>query len=195
MKQKGVAIIVGAFLLTVLALSAVSFARGAFSYYGGQSGVSTAQATGTGPAWRGATTGPSGEACGNCGAGSGRGFGGGASVWAQALKMTEDEFRAARSSGATIEQLAEKQGLTIDEVTTRYLAAQKARLDSLVEQGKLTRAQADTMLNTMKERMTDRLDDPVGPPAWAGRGNGQNGANGAPGACSGNCPNCTTTEQ
>jgi len=194
MKQKGVAIIVGAFLLTVLALSAVSFARGAFSYYGGQSGVPTAQASGTGPAWRGATTCPSGKACGNCGAGSGRGFGG-VSVWAQALNITEDEFRAARSSGATIEQLAEKQGLTIDEVTTRYLAAQEARLDSLVEQGELTRAQADTMLNTMKERMTARLDDPCGPPAWAGCGNGQKGANGVQGGCFGNCPNYTTTEQ
>lgn len=194
MKQKGVAIIVGAFLLTVLALSAVSFARGAFSYYGGQSTVSTAQATGTGPAWRGATTAASGEACGGCGGGSGCGFGG-ASAWAEALNMTEDEFRAARSSGATIEQLAERQGLTVDEVTTSFLAARKTRLDSLVEQGELTREQADTMLNTMKERMTDRLDDPSGPPAWAGRGNGQYGAKGARGACSGNCSNSTTTEQ
>ena len=62
---------------------------------------------------------------------------------AQVLGITRAELQADFAKGMTLHQIADTKGVTLDQFTTRVMAAEKARLDAEVKAGKITQAQAD----------------------------------------------------
>ena len=79
------------------------------------------------------------------------------------LGLTRDEVRTKIEAGSSLAQIATAQGKTVDGLKQAIIAGTKERLDAAVADGKLTTAQAKTML----ERLTERIDDIVnrtGPP-------------------------------
>lgn len=71
---------------------------------------------------------------------------------ADALGMSVDELEAAIADGATIWELADKQGVDVADVWAAMDAARADELEELVEAGVLTQAQADWMLSAMQHR-------------------------------------------
>jgi hypothetical protein len=92
---------------------------------------------------------------------------------AKALGMTADELTAEIASGKTAWQIAEAQGMTIDEFRQVMLDARAAALDQAVKDGVITQAQADAFK--------------AHTPPMMGGGTGYGGGQGA-GHLNGNCP-------
>lgn len=63
-----------------------------------------------------------------------------------ALGLTEEEFRTALHEGRTIAQLAEAGNTTVEQLQEARLTAARTALDTLVEDGSVTREQADELL-------------------------------------------------
>lgn len=85
------------------------------------------------------------------------------------LGLTGEELRGKIEAGSSLAQVATAQGKTVDGLKQAILAGAKDRLDQAVADGKLTAAQAKTML----DRLTERIDDIVnrtGPPEHGPRG-------------------------
>jgi hypothetical protein len=74
---------------------------------------------------------------------------------AKALGISEDQLWERLRDGKTLEQIAKAEGKSLDDVRSAVSKALKERFDAAVKAGKLTRAQADEML----EHLTERLDD------------------------------------
>ena len=92
---------------------------------------------------------------------------------ATALGMTEDELRTAlEPDGTTLAQVAEDQGVPVDDLVAALVQAQEEKIAAAVEDGRLTQAEADEWLADVEERVTERVnsDAPVrGPghgPRW-----------------------------
>lgn len=68
------------------------------------------------------------------------------SVIARTLGLTETELMTALRDGKTIAQLAQEKGVSTETIVNALVAAEKARLDQAVADGKLTQAQADALL-------------------------------------------------
>jgi polyhydroxyalkanoate synthesis regulator phasin len=95
-----------------------------------------------------------------------RGFGGGIghhglalglgdmSTVAESLGIGEDELRAALADGQTIAEIAEEQGVDVQDVIDDIVAAQRERLDEAVAEGHLTQEEADEFLAGAEERVT-----------------------------------------
>jgi hypothetical protein len=71
------------------------------------------------------------------------------------LGLTEAELRSELESGKTLAQIATAHGKTVDGLVGAILNAAKEKLDAAVAAGRLTRAEADSMLAGLKERVTD----------------------------------------
>ena len=69
---------------------------------------------------------------------------------ASEIDMTFDELITALQNGQTIAQLAEAKGISLDTLRQAAITAATAALNDLVEQGVITRAQADWMLSHMQ---------------------------------------------
>lgn len=85
------------------------------------------------------------------------------------LGLTREELRTKIEAGSSLAQVATAQGKTVDGLKQAIIAGAKDRLDQVVADGKLTAAQAKTML----DRLTERIDDIVnrtGPPEHGPRG-------------------------
>jgi hypothetical protein len=80
------------------------------------------------------------------------GFGGALSTVAESLGIDEDELRSALEDGRTIAEIAEEQGVDVQDVVNDIVAAQRARLDEAVAEGHLTREDADDILAGAEER-------------------------------------------
>jgi polyhydroxyalkanoate synthesis regulator phasin len=74
---------------------------------------------------------------------------------AEALGITRRELAERLRDGKTLEAIAKAEGKSVGDVRKAVESKLKERLDEAVEEGKLTREQADRML----ERITDHLDD------------------------------------
>jgi AraC-like DNA-binding protein len=74
---------------------------------------------------------------------------------AEYLGLTEAELRTKLNQGQTLAQIAKAQGKSVAGLKDAMLKATKAKLDQLVEDGRLTQAEADEMY----ERFQSRLDD------------------------------------
>jgi hypothetical protein len=86
-------------------------------------------------------------------------------VWtavAQELGLTYDQLQAELKT-KTLEQLAQEKNIKIEKLQQVYKTAHKAALDQLVQEGKLTREQADWMIQRM---------DAAGYPMLNGAGRG-----------------------
>ncbi len=94
-------------------------------------------------------------------------------VWADALGMTLDEFAAAVQGGKTVAALAEEKGLTVEVLVDKAMEARQAALQQAVADGRLTRAQADAMLEQMRTNMAERLQNGGTPGANCPRLDGQ----------------------
>ncbi len=78
---------------------------------------------------------------------------------ASLLGATVDEVKDAWAKGQTLEELANAKGMTDEQLQEKMQAARKAemqeRLQTLVEKGVVTQAQADQHQQVMEERMAD----------------------------------------
>jgi hypothetical protein len=100
-------------------------------------------------------------------------------VIAEYLGLTQAQLRTQLESGKTLAEVAKAQGKTVAGLEDAIVAAAKTKLDAAVTAGKLTAAQAATMLDDLKSHVDDMVNR-TGPPP--------RGPHGAPGA-----PATTTT--
>jgi hypothetical protein len=87
-----------------------------------------------------------------------RGFllgpGGDLSTLADSLGIDEDRLRSDLEDGKTIADIAEEQGVDVQDVVDDIVAAQRERLDEAVADGDLTQEEADEILAGAEERVT-----------------------------------------
>ena len=89
---------------------------------------------------------------------------------AKALGITRAELREQLQDGKTLADIAKAEGKSLDDVKAAVKASVKKRLDAAVKAGRITRAQADDMLDHLAEHV-DRLGEGRG----FGRGPGKFG--------------------
>ncbi|MDA8218026.1 MAG: hypothetical protein M0Z94_10470 [Dehalococcoidales bacterium] len=90
---------------------------------------------------------------------------------AKALGMTQEELRTALRDGKSIADLASEKGITAEQIKTAVVDATKARLDQAVAAGNLTQAQADRILQTVKDMPAESFLQEWCRPAWPLRPN------------------------
>jgi polyhydroxyalkanoate synthesis regulator phasin len=76
------------------------------------------------------------------------------STVADSLGISEDELRDALADGQTIAEIAEEQGVDVQDVIDDIVAAQRERVDEAVAEGRLTQEEADELLAGAEERVT-----------------------------------------
>lgn len=95
------------------------------------------------------------------GIGGGMGMGGPQSslvaVAAQQLGMTQAELQAELSAGKSIAQVAGEKDVAVETIVDAFVATRKARMDTAVAAGRMTQAQADAMLATVRANATARI--------------------------------------
>lgn len=161
-------VLVAALLISVFALSAISFARNGNPY---RPSVTQEAVSNTEPA-------PQPGNCCGYGIQNSNIKGSRFSLWAQALGISEDALRLYLSQGKTIADIAKEKGLDLDEVVSKVLSKDKEYLDTLVSQGKITEEDKERILQFRKERLLERANTGLGKPSWAngrscGRGCGR----------------------
>jgi uncharacterized protein YidB (DUF937 family) len=103
-------------------------------------------------------------------AGPHRGFGhagfGGLDAAASYLGITEAQLRTELEGGKTLAQVAQAHGKSVDGIVDALVADAKKHVDAAVAAGRLTQAQADELLNGLRDRITSRVNSraPEGPP-------------------------------
>jgi len=88
------------------------------------------------------------------------------------LGMTPEAIQAERLAGKSLAQIAEAKDISEDTLISTILDAKKADLAQLVADGKLTQAQADTMLSHMESQVKTMVERTA-----VGRPTGQPGVN------------------
>jgi predicted DNA-binding protein (UPF0251 family) len=88
----------------------------------------------------------------------GHGPGPGLDAAATYLGVTEAQLRTELESGKTLAQIATAHGKTVDGLVGALVDAAKKKLDAAVTNGRLTRAEADSMLTNLKSRITDLVN-------------------------------------
>lgn len=81
------------------------------------------------------------------------GFPGGLDAAAEALGLSEDELRDALRDGDTLADVAEEQGTSVDDLVRAMVDAARADLENAVEDGRMTDAMRDSMLESLDERI------------------------------------------
>lgn len=74
------------------------------------------------------------------------------------LGVTAAELRTQLLAGTTLADLAKAKGKSVDGLVSALVADAKKRLDAAVETGRITRTQADQMLQNAKQRLTDSVN-------------------------------------
>ena len=93
------------------------------------------------------------------------------------LGMTEAEIQAARLAGKSLADLAQAKGVSKDALIKAILDEHKADLAKMVDDGKMTEAQADAMISRMQEQVTLMVERTGTGPMWQNQsGQGQNSA-------------------
>jgi hypothetical protein len=92
------------------------------------------------------------------------------------LGITEAELRTQLAGGKTLAEVAKAKGKSVDGLVSALVADEKKELDAAVAAGRLTQNQAETILESAKQRATDlvkgepsprahwRFGGPPGPP-------------------------------
>jgi hypothetical protein len=93
----------------------------------------------------------------------GRGFGhvgflGKLDAAADYLGLTEAQLRTQLERGKSLAQIAQAQGKSVDGLIDTLVSAAKEKLDDAVAAGRLTRAQADEMLQNLRDRITSLVN-------------------------------------
>lgn len=76
---------------------------------------------------------------------------------AEALGITTDELDAAREAGTSIAEIADAQGVALDDVVAAIVDAKVERLDAKVAAGDLTEAEAAERLAAAEERALEQV--------------------------------------
>jgi len=92
--------------------------------------------------------------------------------------MTVEEVHEALAEGQTVAELAESQGMTLEDVVDALIAPMVERSRQAVEDGRITQEQADERIEQMEERLLQMLESGSG----FGTGMGRGGFRGHPGA-------------
>ena len=112
-----------------------------------------------------------------------------ADIVAKLTGLNVADVRTSRQAGKSFTEIAATKGVPADKVVSSTLDARKTALDAAVKDGRITQAQADTMLANMKARLSDRVNsttagcDGTGGGMGGGRGGRGGGCGG--GACLG----------
>jgi polyhydroxyalkanoate synthesis regulator phasin len=88
-------------------------------------------------------------------------FGEKLSAAADYLGLTEAELRTKLNAGRTLAGIAKARGKSVDGLKQAILNEAKKKLDQLVEEGELTRAEADGMLARRKAHIDDLVEQGV----------------------------------
>jgi uncharacterized protein YidB (DUF937 family) len=96
----------------------------------------------------------------------GPGHFGGLDPAAAYLGLTEEQLRTELESGKTLAQVAQAHGKSITGLVDALVADVKKHVDAAVAAGRLTQAQANELLNGLRDRITSRVNsrEPDGPP-------------------------------
>ena len=73
------------------------------------------------------------------------------------LGLTEAQLRSDLEGGKTLAQIAQERGKSVDGLIDAMTAEAKNHLDDAVAAGRITQAQADSILADLKQRITDRV--------------------------------------
>jgi uncharacterized protein YidB (DUF937 family) len=79
------------------------------------------------------------------------------------LGISEEQLRSELEDGKTLAQIAQAHGKSVAGLVDALVAGAKQRLDAAVAAGRLTQAQANEMLNGLRDRITSLVNS--GPPA------------------------------
>ena len=74
------------------------------------------------------------------------------------LGLTEAELRTQLEAGKSLADVAKAQGKSVSGLVDALLADAKAKVAAAVKDGRLTQAQADDLLNGLKDRITDLVN-------------------------------------
>jgi flagellar biosynthesis chaperone FliJ len=96
---------------------------------------------------------------------------------ADALGMTAEDVREALADGQTIAEMAEAQGVALEDLVDALMDPTIERLEQAVEDGRLTQDEADEQIEQMAERLLEGLESGTG----FGRGMMRGGFGGRPG--------------
>lgn len=103
---------------------------------------------------------------------------------AEVIGITADELREQLVAGATIAEIAEANGTSIDDVADAIVAQMETHLADHVADGDLTQEQADARLADSDDRIDDLLNGTL--PLGGGRGGARGpGGHGGPGGMDG----------
>lgn len=90
------------------------------------------------------------------------------------LGVTESELRTELESGKSLADVAKAKGKTVDGLVQALVADAQKHLDQAVADGRITKAQAETMLSNIEQRITDMVNgkrpDPGSRPGLGFRG-------------------------
>ena len=89
-------------------------------------------------------------------------------VAAKVLGLDQTTLVTTLNGGKTIAEVAKDKGISIDKIVDEFLAPRVAALKSSVDAKRITQAQEDSMLATMKANVTAQLNN-----KWTPRGPGQ----------------------
>ena len=95
-------------------------------------------------------------------------LGGKLTAAAEYLRVTEAELRTALQDGRSLADVAETEGKSVDGLKEALVAEARTRLDQAVSDEKLTREQADAILEQMQERI-DAVVETAGKERWGFR--------------------------
>jgi hypothetical protein len=84
------------------------------------------------------------------------------------LGMTTEEIYAERNAGKTLSDIAKEKGITDQRVIDVMLAGRQDVVNQAVADGRITQAQADWLLETMKTMAPLMLNNPLGPGGMRG---------------------------
>ncbi|GEM_PF-1199459 len=94
---------------------------------------------------------------------------------ADLLGLTVDEIIDLRNEGLSLAEIAATKDVTVEELVDHLLSFRAEFLAEKVADGTITSEQADAILESMRERMTERVQDTAIGPFGNGRGQGRGG--------------------
>jgi hypothetical protein len=83
---------------------------------------------------------------------------------AEELGLTREELHEQLRSGATLAEIAEEQGVDIDDLVTALVAAAEEDLAAAVEAGRLDQERADEIAGDLEDRIRTFVEEGLPPP-------------------------------
>ncbi len=78
---------------------------------------------------------------------------------AKALNMTPQDLKSQIQSGQTLQQIIKSKNMTVSDVVNSVAAQVTTKLDAKVQSGKMTSDQETTIINNLKTRLTNMINN------------------------------------